>query len=390
MRIAINGVGVAGPTLAYWLRRYGHEPVLFEKSEALRTGGYVIDFWGLGYEVAERMGILERVLASGYRMKRLRMVDHEGRAISTTDLAPLRGMLNDRFVSVARGDLSAAIYAACAGIPTHFGVSITDLTQDAAGVTVTLSDGSQDRFDLVVGADGLHSQVRRMLSGDEAQFERHLGCHVAAYRLEGYAPRDELTYVSYTVPERQVARVSLRDDQTLVLLICRSSRFDEDEARSDPKRALTRAFGDMGWEAPNLLEGMQAVQDIYLDRVSQIRLERWSKGRVVLLGDAAACVSLLAGEGTGLAMVEAYVLAGELHRSARDPAAGLAAFEAQLRPFLRAKQEAALRFVAFFAPKNGWSLRLRNAGVRMASHPALARWLVARTLRDDFVLPACA
>ena len=389
MRVAINGVGVAGPTLAYWLRRYGHEPVLFEKTERLRTGGYMVDFWGLGYEVAERMGIIDQVLASGYRMQQMRLVDSGGHEVAAMELAPLRAMLEGRFVSVARGDLAAALYGACAGIPAHFGVSIVDLAQDATGVTATLSDGSSERFDLVVGADGLHSRVRQVLFGEEAAFERPVGCHVAAYRVHGYAPRDELTYVSFTVPERQVARVSLRDDQTLVLLITRSSRIDEAQAEHDPKAALMRTFGDMGWEVPELLAGMADV-DVYFDRVSQIRLPHWSKGRAVLLGDAAACVSFLAGEGTGLAMTEAYVLAGELHRSAHDPLAALARFESRLRPFLADKQDAALRFLSFFVPKSAWSLKLRDVGVRMASHPALAKWFVARSLRDDFALPECA
>ena len=141
MRVAINGIGVAGPTLAYWLRRSGHEPVLFEKAPALRTGGYLIDFWGLGYEIAERMGLVPRLREHCYSMERMRMVDADGREEAILDLAPMRELLEGRFISLARADLAAALFGACEGIPAHFGVCVTAIEQDGDGVIATLSDG---------------------------------------------------------------------------------------------------------------------------------------------------------------------------------------------------------------------------------------------------------
>jgi 2-polyprenyl-6-methoxyphenol hydroxylase-like FAD-dependent oxidoreductase len=386
MRIAINGTGVAGPTLAYWLRRFGHEPVLFEKASELRSGGYVIDFWGLGFDIADRMGLVPTLLDRGYKMERLSIVDARGHEITEMDVTSIRTRLNGRFVSIARADLAAALFEACNGIPSHFGVSIAGLKQDRDGVTATLSNGQQDRFDLVVGADGLHSQVRELTFGPEVRFETSLGCHVAAFRLRGYPRRDELTYVSRTVPMRQVARVALRDDQTLVLLICRSELIDGDPPREQQKAALRRAFGVMKWEVPDILNRMDAVDDVYFDRVSQIHLPQWSAGRVALIGDAAACASLLAGEGTGLAMIEAYVLAGELHRAGGHIDRALAAFEAQLRSFVTTKQRAALRFRSFFAPRTALALRVRNIAVRSLSIPLVANRFIG-SLRDDLELP---
>ncbi len=387
MKVAINGIGVAGPTLAYWLRQAGHEPVLFEQAPALRTGGYLIDFWGLGYEIAERMGLVPTLRERCYEMARMRMVGRDGRQEAAIDLTPMRELLQGRFISLARADLAAALFGACDGVPARFGVSLVAIDQDAAGVTATLSDGRQERFDLVVGADGLHSHVREQVFGAEARFERFLDCYIAAFRLTGYPHRDELTYVSHTVAKRQVARVSLRDDETLILLVCRADLMPGHPLQEQQKAALRRAFGDMGWEVPAILDAMDGVDDLYFDRVSQIHLPAWSSGRVGLLGDAAACPSLLAGEGTGLAMLEAYVLAGELHRSGGDFARAFSAYEARLRSFVTTKQKSALRLRGFFAPETALALAVRNIAVHAFSVPFFAKRLLAGSLHEDLDLP---
>jgi 2-polyprenyl-6-methoxyphenol hydroxylase-like FAD-dependent oxidoreductase len=388
MRVAISGMGIAGPTLAYWLRRSGHDPVLFEKAPAVRKGGYLIDFWGLGYEIAERMGIIPTLRNHGYVMKRLRMVDGDGREEADMDLAPLYEAQRGRFISLARTDLASALAGACQGIPAHFNVSIRAIAQDGAGSSVTLSDGRRDRFDLVVGSDGLHSQVRALAFGPQARFERFLDCYVAAFRVRGYPRRDELTFVSHTVRGRQASRVSLRDDETVVQLVCRAELIGADRpVHDDPRPALRQAFGEMGWEVPELLDAMDASGDVYFDRVSQIQLPHWSSDRVVLVGDAAACPSLLAGEGTGLGMLEAYVLAGELHRAEGNCARALAAYESRLQTFVSAKQKGALTFRGFFAPKTALGLMARNLAVRAFARPWLGKLFWARSLHDDFVLP---
>jgi 2-polyprenyl-6-methoxyphenol hydroxylase-like FAD-dependent oxidoreductase len=387
MKIAINGSGVAGPALAYWLRRFGQEPVLFERAPALRTGGYAVDFWGLGYDLAERMGILPGLVERGYAMRRVEMVDAHGREVASMDVEPIRASVGGRFTTVARAEISAALVRACLGVRIHFGTSVVGWEQDDSGITTLLSDGRRERFDLVVGADGLHSQVRALAFGREPSHEHSLDCHVAAFRLPHYPHRDELMYVSHTVPKRQAARMALRDGETLVLFICRSELLGEDPERGDVKDVLRRTFGDMGWEVPEMLERMAAVDDIYFDRVSQIRLAAWSSGRVALVGDAAACVSFLAGEGTGLAMIEAYVLAGELKRAGSDWTGGLKAYASRLHDFVRTKQQAALRFRGFFAPETSWGLGVRNVLVNTLSVPFVAKHLVTRSIRDDFALP---
>ena len=389
MKVAINGVGVAGPTVAYWLKRLGHEPVLFEQAAALRTGGYLVDFWGLGYTIAERMGIVGDLRARGYEMERMRMVDSRGTDEAEVDLTRMREALHGRFVSIARSDLSAALFGSCDGIPARFGISIVGIEEDPVGSVVTLSDGTSEHFDVVIGADGLRSAVRALAFGRESQFERFLDCCIAAFRVVGYPHRDELTYVSHTVRHRQAGRVSLRNDETLVLLVWRPEPADRDipREREAQQAGVRRAFGDMGWEMPELLEAMDHAVDFYFDRVSQIHMPRWSAGSVVLLGDAAACPSLLAGEGSGLAMLEAYVLAGELHRADGDASRGFAAYERRLRAFVTAKQRSALWFRGFFAPETSLGVVVRNIAVHAFALPFVAKPMLARALRDDLDLP---
>jgi 2-polyprenyl-6-methoxyphenol hydroxylase-like FAD-dependent oxidoreductase len=389
MKVAINGVGIAGPALAYWLKRWGHEPVLFETAPALRTGGYLIDFWGLGYIVAERMGILDRLEAGGYEMQRMRMVGSRGEEKATVDLAPAREALDGRFISIGRSDLSRVLFEACDGVATHFGLSIEGIEGDAGAPIVRLSDGSRERFDVVVGADGLHSAVRALAFGPQAQFERFLGCYIAAFRTRGYPHRDELMHVSHTLQGRQIGRVSLRDDETLVLLVWRADPNDAEVPadRESRQRVIRAAFGDTGWEAPELLAALDHASDFYFDRVSQIRMPRWSTGPVVLVGDAAACPSLLAGEGSGLAMLEAYLLAGELHRSQGAVASAFAAYEDRLRTFVAAKQDSAIWLRGFFAPETALGLCVRDLAVHAMAIPIIAKPLLARTFRETLELP---
>ncbi len=388
MRIAINGTGVAGPTLAWWLKRYGHDPVLFEQAPKLRIGVYVIDFWGVGFDVAEKMELLPALYEKGYVMESLRMVNRHGRKTTGLDVGVFRALTNNRYMSIARGDIASTIFLQCEGVTCRFGVSVTGIEQRADGVTAQLSDGSEERFDLVVGADGLHSHIRTLAFGAQAQFERPLGYYVSAFHLPGYQPRDELVYVTHTVPKRQVARISLRDDLTVFLFICRAELVDrQPTTESDEKAVLRDVFGDMRWEVPRILDRMDEVTDIYFDRVSQIRMDHWTNGRVALLGDAAACASLLAGEGTGLAMTEAYVLAGELQRAAGDHTMAFQNYETKLRQFLAQKQDSALSFAGFLAPKNRLGLVLRDLATNLSTVPLLAKLLVGRTLRDGFALP---
>lgn len=390
MKVAINGAGIAGPTLAWWLKEFGHEPVLIEQAPGLRTGGYVIDFWGVGYDVAEKMGLVPEIIKRGYQVREVRFVDSGSRTNGGFPVKVLGHLTNGRLTSLQRSDLAAAIYGAVEGrLETIFGDSIAGIEERGDKVHVTFEHAAPRAFDLVVGADGLHSRVRELVFGPEERFEKDLGYRVAAFEVEGYAPRDELVYLSHTAPGRQVSRFSMREDKTLFLFVfrddyARAALPGDDEAR---KAALNRVFGDMGWECPQILAAMRDVEGIYFDRVSQIHMPHWTKGRTALIGDAAAAVSLLAGEGCGLAMAEAYVLAGELARAEGDHAAAFARYQERMMPFLQQKQRSAAKFAGSFAPKNALGIFMRNLFTRLLRFPPLAERLIGRDLMDDVALP---
>ena len=388
MRVAIIGAGIAGPTVAWWLKHYGFEPVIYENSPQLRTGGYVIDFWGSGYDVAERMGLIPEIRQRGYDFDTLRLVNSRGRTAAKVDIDVFRAATDNRFVSIARSDLSKLIWQACEEVETHFGVTIDRIDQAPERVEIQLSNGSVEAFDMLVGADGLHSQVRGSVFGTQDRFERPLGYNVAAFSVYGYKPREELAYVAHSLPHRQVARIAARDDETIFFFIFKSHLLDaEPTDASSQRRAIREVFGDMDWEVPQILELLDSANEIYFDRVSQIDMDRWTDDRVALIGDAAACVSLLAGEGTGLAMTEAYVLAGELSQANGDIDHAFRAYESKLRLHLQSKQQAARTMAGVFAPRSYFHMKLRDMAMSVTRVPLLGKWLVGRSLREGLELP---
>ena len=393
MRILISGAGIAGPTLAYWLLQYGHEPVIIERARAFRGGGYMIDFWGPGFKVAERMGLMPRVREVGYRIDEIKFVDRKGRTRSSLDATKIYQGLASRFISLPRGDLAEAIFDPIAdNVEVIFGDSIATLREDADGVEATFRNGQPRHFDLAVGCDGLHSAVRREIFGAEDRFEKYLGYYAASFITEGYPHRDEKKYISFTAPGSQISRYALRGDRTAFLFVfAHRKKLPDEISTREAKRILAQRFRQTDWsETPEILARLETATELYFDSVSQIRMPRWSKGRVALVGDAAHCPSLLAGEGASFAMAGAYILAGELDRAAGNYAIAFQNYENCFRDFIVTKQKAAEDFAGSFTPRTRFGIFVRDQVLRLSAIPFVADWLMRRFITDDFELPVYA
>lgn len=388
--VLISGLGIAGPTLAYWLDRFGFAPTIVERAPAPRAGGYMIDFWGVGFDVADRMGLVPALQDDGYPIDELRLVGRDGRRITSVNARVFAQALGRRFVSLPRGDLAHRIYELIAGkVETIFGDSIADVAQDSTGVDVRFERAAPRRFDLLVGADGLHSNVRHRVFGDHTRFERYLGYYTAAFSAVGYPHRDEGAYVSYALPGRQIARYALRNVRSAFFFVfARDTPLEIGHHDVATQRQILRdRFARAGWESGEILQAMDDASDLYFDAVGQTRMPEWWRGRTVLVGDAAYCPSLLAGQGCAFGMAGAYLLAHELSRSVDDPMRAFSAYQRRFKPFIERKQDAAARFADWFAPRTPFRLWLRNFATRAMGLPYLGRALAARSFADQLELP---
>jgi 2-polyprenyl-6-methoxyphenol hydroxylase-like FAD-dependent oxidoreductase len=386
--VLISGIGIAGPTLAYWLSRYGFSPTLIEVAPAPRKGGYVIDFWGDGYEIAARMGLEEAISCEGYHVQELRLVNDAGERVASFGTSVFSELTGGRYVSIERSALARLIYNNI-DCEVVFGDSIGAIQEEEREVRVRFQSGTVRHFDLVIGAGGLHSQVRKLCFGPQELYERHLGYVVAAFEAEGYPPRDENVYMAHSVPGRQIARFSMRNDRTLFLFVIAS---DLDAVRYPrtivgQKAFLRRLCQNDGWEVPRILGLLDNAKELYFDRVSQIHMGTWTQGRIALVGDAAFCVSLLAGQGAALAMIAAFVLAGELAKADGNYKDAFHAYETMLRPFIERKQRAAQRFGGALAPKTEFGITLRNLVMHATHIPGVAKLAMGRDLIDNLQLP---
>lgn len=389
-RVLIVGAGIAGPTLAYWLLRRGFIPTLVERAPAPRTGGYMIDFWGVGYDVADRMALVPTLHDIGYHVHELRVVNAHGRRIARLDTTAFQSATQGRFVSIMRSDLASAIYKSVASdVETIFGDTVTAVFDGPSDALVTFEHAPPRAFDLVVGADGLHSLIRRLMIGEREGDVTELGYYTAAFTADRYRRRDEDAYVSFTAPRRQAARYALRGGRSAFFFVFTSQNaVPLGAARErDQRAALHRAFAGLGWECDEMLATMDIATDFYFDVVAQVRLATWFRGRTALIGDAAYCPSLLAGQGAAFAMTGAYVLAHELQAAAGDHASAFAAYQRKLKPFMDAKQRSAASYRWWFAPRTATGLWLRNRAIGLLALPGVGPLLVRRSLGDRFTLP---
>jgi 2-polyprenyl-6-methoxyphenol hydroxylase-like FAD-dependent oxidoreductase len=360
--ILISGASVAGPALAYWLHHFGFNPTVVERSPQLRGGGYAVDFRGAAHlGVLERMGILEKIRHQQTRLGALTYVDQDNRPLARM---PAEIFAGD--VEILRGDLGRILYEATRhGTEYLFGDSITSLENGPDGVRVTFERAAPRTFDLVVGADGLHSNVRRLVFGDEVPFIRDLGLYVSIFSTTNVLNLDH-TGLLYSVPGKTASIYSARDNTEAIAMLYFTSPPIAYDYHNVPrqKEIVAEMFAEEGWQVPQLLQEMWQARDFYFDSTNQIHLDRWSSGRVALIGDAGYAAGP-GGNGTGTAVVAAYILAGELAAAAGDHAAAFARYERALRDYVAGGQKQAAGGRDFLAPATWKKIHQRNRFFKM-------------------------
>ncbi|MFH8439797.1 FAD-dependent monooxygenase [Streptomyces sp. NPDC018026] len=363
--VLISGASIAGPALAFWLNRHGYEVTVVEKAGTLRSGGYPIDVRGTALDVVERMGILPQLRDAHIDLRRITFLDGDGDEVTSLHPHAVTGGVTGRDLEIRRGDLTDALYMAVRDdVEFLFNDSIDTLVQSDRGVDVTFHGGSSRRFDMVFGADGMHSRTRETLFGPEEQFHRHLGYCFAVFTMPNTLGLSHET-VMWNTPGRAAAVYAVGDDEEVHAFLNFAQPDPPYDAFGDPKaqRALLAdVFADAGWEVPGILGALHDADDVFFDAVGQIRMPRWTEGRVALLGDAAYAPSFLTGQGTSLALVGAYMLAASL--ADRDHAEGFAAYERATRDFVTLNQDLVGEGGATLFPTTAQALAQRNARLR--------------------------
>ncbi|WP_051468058.1 FAD-dependent monooxygenase [Actinomadura oligospora] len=406
--ILISGASVAGPALAYWLHRHGHSVTIVEKATGLRDGGYAVDFRGEAHlRILREMGVLDDIRREQTHTGAMVYVNANGKKLASMPADLFAGD-----VEILRGDLARILFEKTAPYTRYvFGDSIARMDEErvageSTGVTVTFDSGAVGRYDLVIGADGLHSGVRRLAFGPEEDHVSHLGLYCAIFTVPNHLGIDHAG-LAYTTPGKVVTMYSARENTEAKAVFYFGAPLTDIDRRdvAAQQRLLAETFAGNGWESDRLLGMMADAPDFYFDSVSQVRMDGWTRGRVALLGDAAYCPSSLSGMGTGLAMVAAYVLAGELAEAGGDHVVAFARYEEAMREYVAGCQKQGQGVARLMVPENrviAWLLRqnyklmpylpgkkmIANSVRKTAENIALKDYLVRRSSQTGTIVSA--
>ncbi|NEW76900.1 MULTISPECIES: FAD-dependent monooxygenase [Streptomyces] len=368
-KVLVSGAGAAGQTLAYWLARHGFETTVVERAPAPRIGGFAIDLRGTAVHVAERMGIIDAVRANRVHMKEIVHLDHLGEPVWKTDgnFGAGEGLTGD--VEILRDDLTSLLGRACAeldGLTYRFNDSIESIDQTGDHVEVAFEKSPPGRFDLVLGADGLHSTVRALTFEEAEAYKKRLGYYAAIFSIPNIFGMERQMFMS-SLPGKLVIVLQYGlAKHTRGMLVFASPPLEFDKWDADEQKALIRgAFKDdhAYWAVAPLLAELDQATDLYFDEVTQITMPAWSSGRVALVGDAAFAPTTMSGQGTSTAVVGAYVLAGELKAAGGDPTVAFPRYEAKVRPYVELNQAIPFESPELAIPSSWEGIEQRNAEV---------------------------
>ncbi len=379
MKVLVVGASIAGPTAAHQLCRYGAHVTVVEQAAALRSGGQLVDVRGVGREVLCRMGIDATVRAATEANDSLVLVDRRNRSSGRLSAADFGGDGPVAEIEILRGSLSRAIVET-SNAEYRFGDRVERIVDDGDGVDVTFVSGQAERFDIVIGADGVHSDLRERTFGPNPP-PLHLDTYVSFWTAENHLDlRDET--VLYSEPGRTVGmRTILDNTKVMAFLTFRGGRPSYQHRDIDAQKRITLLRGSgMAWEAAQLLSQIETATDFYFDACVQIRLPEWSRGRIALVGDAAYCASPLSGHGATISMVGAYVLAGELARAEGDHGLAFGRYQQVLAPWISRVQGSARPSGRVMTPETNFGIRLRSAFCRASQLVPDKKWLVRDTI----------
>ncbi|AGP53498.1 FAD-dependent monooxygenase [Streptomyces rapamycinicus] len=365
-RVLISGASISGPALAYWLHRAGCAVTVVEKASTPRDGGYPIDIRGTAIEVVRRMGILPRLRDAHIDSRRCTFLDADGSQVASVNAHAVAGSVEGQDLEVRRGDLAAILYEKVRDdVEFLFNDSIDTLDQSGQEADVTFHSGRRRTFDLVVGADGMHSHTRESLFGPEEQFHRYLGYCFAIFTMPNtFGLSHEV--MMWNTPGKAAALYAVGDHDELHAFLTFHQPEPPFEAlrNTDAQRDLVATvFAGAGWEVPGMVNAMRDADDLFFDTAGQIRMPHWSSGRVGLVGDAAYAPSFLTGQGSSLALAGAYMLADALAAN-RDHTAAFAAYERDVREFVAMNQALVDNGAATLFPTTARALEQRNTMLR--------------------------
>ncbi|AHM60550.1 FAD-binding monooxygenase [Flammeovirgaceae bacterium 311] len=386
--ILISGAGIAGTTHAFWLKKFGFNPTIVERAPEIRKGGYAIDFWGAGFDVAERMGIVPDLKEADLQIPELTFVDENDNRKGGLSYKKMKELMNGRALNILRSDLAKVIYNHLdKDIEIIFGDTISKIEQHENELRVTFQSGKIRNFDLIVGADGLHSNVRNLIFQHGGPFEKYYGYYTSSYTISD-TPISQKEFKMYNIPRKQAAIYSTNEKEltTFFLFTSPDKLSYNHHDIEEQKQILRNEFENMGWKCGELISKIETAPDFYFDEVSQIRMDNWSKDRVTLVGDACACPSLLSGQGATLAMVGAYILAGELKEANGDYRIAFDQYQNIFKPIIEDKQRIAQKFAKSFVPKSRFGIWLRNFSVRLMFLPFISKLFIKRFMNDKLKL----
>jgi 2-polyprenyl-6-methoxyphenol hydroxylase-like FAD-dependent oxidoreductase len=384
MRVLISGGGIAGLTLASWLHQYAIPSVVIEQAKEIRREGYAIDFLGTGYEVASRMSLIDRLASQQIPFEGLVYVNKEGKPIARLDAALLRTITDGKYMGLMHSTLEEVLYEVLEGrVEVRFGRWINAIEPGPNAVAVTFNDGTTESFDLLIGADGVHSTTRDLVFGPEELFSRYLGYTIACYPL---ADRYDIghAFKMYVEPGRMAAAYCTPQAGELLLFFMYQSTKPEHVPREQRLARLRDVFAGMGWLTRQFLSDVSSTESVFMDAVIQIQMPSWHQGRVALVGDACDCPTLLSGQGASLAMGGAYLMARALHDTA-DYQQAFRCYEQQMFAFARAQQKSGRSFAKSFLPGSPLGLFVQRTMMKVLLRPTF-RGLLRRQFGAESLL----